>query len=217
AVDGQLHRLAIGEVHQRVAGDAALLLGAAGEVMHAAERQHLRAVLAGRDVADRLALRAHGRRLGPEIAVGVDLHLDAAIREDALGDDGDHVDTVDLGRDDEGRGLIVRIGRARANRGHEGRGLVNDVAVPVFGAAEWHQLAALRHRALENDMRIDADELTVVVGVAIAGARRTRLDVAHHRTGIAADLVGGCARCFHHHVKASRAYGYHSYTNDVAR
>ncbi len=58
AVDGQLHRLAVGEVHQRVAGDAALLLGAAGQMMHAAERQHLRTVFAGRDVADRLAVCA---------------------------------------------------------------------------------------------------------------------------------------------------------------
>ena len=96
AVDGQLDRLAVAQVQQRVAGDTAFLLRAAGEVMHAAERQHLRAVFAGRDMADRLALRRAPSRSGPEIAVGVDLHLDAAIAEDAFGHDGDHVDAVDL-------------------------------------------------------------------------------------------------------------------------
>src|SRR6202030_3012771 len=35
----------------------------------------------------------------------------------------------------------------------------------------------------------DAHELATVIGVTIAGACRARLDVAHHRTRIAADLV----------------------------
>ncbi|MFK4603852.1 hypothetical protein ABIF57_003304 [Bradyrhizobium diazoefficiens] len=186
-------------------------------MMHAAERQHLRAVFAGGDVADRLALRAHGRGLRAQIAVGVDLHLDAAIGEDSLGDDGHHVDAVDFRRDDERCRLVVRIGRARTDRGDEGRGFVDDLAVPVFRAAERHKLAAMRNGALQDHVRIDANELAVVIGIAIAGARRARLDVAHHRTGIAADLVGGGARRFSHHVQASGHCGYHSYTNDVAR
>ncbi len=65
-------------------------------MMNAAQRQHLRAVFACGDVADRLALRANRRRLRTEITVGVDLHLDAAITEDALGHHGDHVDAIDL-------------------------------------------------------------------------------------------------------------------------
>ena len=119
AVDRQFDRLAVAQIHQRVAGDAAFLLGAAGQMMHAAERQHLRAVFAGRDMADRLALRAHRRRLRAEIAVGIDLHLDAAIAEDALGHDRDHVDAVDLGGHDERRRLVVGIGGAGADRGDE--------------------------------------------------------------------------------------------------
>ena len=107
--------LRLQSVEQRVAGGAALGLRAAGQVMHAAERQHLRAVFAGRDVADRLARGAHRRRLGAEMAVGVDLHLDAAIGEDALGDDGDEIDALDLLADDEGRRLVVGIGRAGAD------------------------------------------------------------------------------------------------------
>ena len=189
AIDGQFHRLAIGEIHQRVAGDAAFLLGAAGQMMHAAERQHLRAVFAGRDMADRLALRAHGRGLRAEIAVGVDLHLDAAIAENAFGHDRDHVDAVDLGGDDEGRRLVIGIGRSGADRGHEHAGFVHQLAVPVAAGLERHQPSAMRHRPLQHDMRIDAHQFAVVIGIAIARARRARLDVAHHRTGIAADLV----------------------------
>ena len=75
----------------------------------------------------------------------------------------------------------------------------------------------MRHGAFQDHMRIDADELALVIGIAVAGARRARLDVAHHRTGIAADLVGGGARRFSHHVQASGHCGYHSYTNDGAR
>ncbi len=67
-------------------------------------------------MADRLACGAHGRRLGAEMAVGVDLHLDAAIGEDALGHDGDEVDALDLLADDEGRRLVVGIGGAGADR-----------------------------------------------------------------------------------------------------
>ena len=96
AIDRQLDRLAVAQIHQRVAGDTALLLGAAGEMMHATERQHLRAVFARRHVPDRLAGNAHGRAFGPEMAVGVDLQLDAAIGVDALGDDGHHVDALNL-------------------------------------------------------------------------------------------------------------------------
>ena len=60
-------------------------------MVHPAERQHLRAVFACGDVADRFAPRAHSRRLGPEMAVGVDLYLDAAIGENALGYDRDQI------------------------------------------------------------------------------------------------------------------------------
>ncbi|GAC1549249.1 MAG: hypothetical protein NVS2B5_04190 [Beijerinckiaceae bacterium] len=40
-------------------------------------------------------------------------------------------------------------------------------------------------------MRIDADEFAVAIGVTVAGAKHARLDVAHDRAGIAADLVVG--------------------------
>ena len=121
AIDRELDRLSIREIEQRVAGDAAFLLRASGQMMHAAERQHLRSVFARRHMADRFAFRAHRRLFGAEVAVGVDLRLDPAIAEDALGHDGDHVDFVHLRGNDERRGLIVGVGGARPDRGHENR------------------------------------------------------------------------------------------------
>ena len=161
-------------------------------MMHAAERQHLRAIFAGRDMADRLALRAHRRGLRAEMAVGVDLHLDAAIAEDAFGHDRDHVDAVDLRRHDEGRGLVIGIGGAGADRGDEHVRARGRSCRPNRRAA-WNGTSRppCDDRALQHDMRIDAHQFAVVIGIAIAGARRARLDVAHHRTGIAADLVVG--------------------------
>ena len=203
AVDRQLDRLAIAQIHQRVTGDAPLLLRAAGEMMNAAQRQHLRAIFAGRHVTDRLALRANRRRFGAEIAVGVDLHLDAAITEDALGHDGDHIDAVDFRRHDERRGLVVGIGGAGADRGHEDVRLVDDLAVPVAGGLERHQPSALRYCPLQKDMRIDPHQPAVVIGVAVAGPCRARLDVTHHRASIAADLVVSSSR-FSQHQQALR-------------
>src|SRR4051794_16513191 len=50
-------------------------------------------------------------------------------------------------------------------------------------------------------MRIDAHQFAVMIGIAVAGAGGAGPDVAHHRTGIAADLVGvGVgSRCFSQH------------------
>ena len=98
-----------------------------------------------------------GGGLRAEMAVGVDLHLHAAIAEDALGHDGDGVDAVVLGRDDEGRGLVVGIGGAGADAGDEGARRIEQLAVPL-AAGEGHQLAALVDRALHQHDRIDADQ-----------------------------------------------------------
>ncbi len=98
---------------------------------HATEGEHLRAVFGGRDVADLLALDAHRGGLRPEVPVGVDLHLDAAVGEDALGDDGDGIDTVVLCRDDEGGGLVVGIGGAGAHAGDECASGIERRTVPL--------------------------------------------------------------------------------------
>jgi len=203
AVDREFDGFAITEVHQRVAGDAAFLLGAAGQMMHAAERQHLRAIFAGRDVADRLALGAHCRGLGAEMAIGIDLHLDAAIRENAF------VTTVTMSTPSiceetmKGAGLVIGIGGAGADCGHEHVGLTDEFAVPIAATGlKRHQPPAMRYRSLQHDMRIDAYQFAIVIGVTIARARRARFDVAHHRTGIAADLVATFGHSIYRHEQA---------------
>ena len=211
AVDGDLHRLAVAQIHQRIAGDAAFFLRPAGQMMNAAERQHLRAVFAGRHMPHRLALHPNGCGFRPEKAVGIDLHLDAAIAEDAFSDDRDHIDAIDLRGHDERRRLVIGIGGAGADRGDEHILFVNDLAVPVAAGLERHQPSAMRYRPLQKNMRIDAHQLAVVIGVAVARAGRPRLDVAHHRAGIAADLVGS------RRVRRHARNHFHSYTNDFAR
>jgi hypothetical protein len=55
-------------------------------------------------------------------------------------------------------------------------------------------------------MGIDAHQFAIVIGVTIAGARRTRLDVAHDGASIAADLVvGGSSRRIGQHERALEA------------
>ena len=188
AVDRELDGLAVAERQQRFAGDDALLLAAAGQVMHAAQRQHLRAVFRRGDVAHRLALDAHRRLLGPEIAVGVDFHLDAAVAEDALGHDGDHVDAVVPGRHDEGRRLVVGIGRGGADAGDEGALALAELAAP--GGAALDEGDARQVGLGQQHQRIDAQKLAVLVGIAVAGAGAARPDAAQHGTGIAAHDAG---------------------------
>ena len=187
-VDRKLDGLAVAERQQRLAGDDAFLLAAADQVMHAAQRQHLRAVLGRGDVAHRLALDAHRRLLGPEIAVGVDLHLDAAVAEDALGHDGDHVDALVLRRHDERRGLVVGIGRGGADAGDEGALASAELAAP--GIAALDEGDAREIGLGQQHQWIDAHQLAVLVGIAVAGAGAARPDAAQHRTGIAAHDAG---------------------------
>ena len=191
AVDRHLDRLAVAKLQQRLAGDPALLLRAAGEMFDPAQRQHLRAVFAGGDVADRLAVHPDLLAFMADMAVGVDLHLHAAIAEDALGDDGDHVHAGGLLRHDEGRGLVVGIGGAGADGGNEGTVGLDDVAAPGFALArqEGHDLAAGGFGVLDDGEGIDPDQFAALVGVTVAGAALAIGDVAHHRAGVAADLA----------------------------
>src|SRR5205085_11269465 len=128
-------------------------------------------------------------RFRPEVTVGIYLHFDAAIAEDALRHHGDHVDTVNFRRHDEGRGSVIGISGASADCGHKYARLVHDLAVPIAGGLERHQPSAVRYCSLQNDMRIDAHQLAVVICITIARACCAGLDVTHHRAGIAADLV----------------------------
>ncbi len=186
-IDGQFHRVAVAEIEQRVAGRPSLFPAAAGQVRDATQRQHLRAIFAGHHMADRLALGAHQAALRADVPVGVDLHLDTAIAEDALRHHGHDIDALDLGGNDEGCGLVVGICGAGAD-GRDHRRAAHDVAIPIGRAfQERHDRAPAGHVAVEDDMRIDAHEPPVMVRIAVAGAGHPRADVAQHRAGIAAD------------------------------
>ena len=137
AVDDAFDRLLVAEQLHQLGRHAAFLLAAAGEVVHAAEREHLRAVFGGGDMADHLAAVAHVGLLGAEEAVGVDLHLEAAVAEDAFGDHGHHVDALRLRPHDEGRGLVVGVGGGRAHAGHEDLVGEKEIAAPVGHRLRW--------------------------------------------------------------------------------
>ena len=188
--DHHLHRLAVAEPEERVAGHPPLGLAAAGQMLDPAERQHLRTVFRGHRVTNRLALDPHHVALMADMPVGVDLHLDAAIGEDALGHHRHHVNACDLLADDEGGRLVVGIGGARANRGDERAVAPDDIAVPVVGIIGLHEGHELLVRGLQHGQRIEPDQLAAVIRVAIARTGLAVGNVAHHRTGIAADLFG---------------------------
>ncbi len=157
-------------------------------MIDAAEREHLRSVFGGGDVADMLAVGADGGGLGADMPVGVDFHLHAAIAEDAFGDDGYRVDAFELAGDDEGGGLVVRIGRAGADAGDEDLGARDRVAVPMrLVGEEGDHLAAAIRRAFGEDQRIRADEPSVRIGVAVAGTGAAWPDAAQDGAGIAAN------------------------------
>ncbi len=156
-----------------------------------AERQHLRAVLARHDVADGFALDADDGALLADVAVGVDLHLHAAVAEDALGHDRHHVLVADLLADDERGGLVVRIRGAGADGGDELAAGGERLALPLLGAGQERDDALVVAGDFQHGERVEADEVAAVVGVAVAGAGAAVGDVAEDGAGVAADLFGG--------------------------
>src|SRR6202044_3297741 len=192
AVNDKLDAPAVAKIEQSVAGHAALFLAAVGEVIDAAEREHLRTIFAGRHMADWLAFGAHNCAFRAEMAIGVDFELHAAIAVDALGDHRHHVDPIDLGGNDEGGGLIVGVGGAGADSGDEWTGSPEDVAAPgSLSIDEWHDLAAFVYGPVEQHMRVGPHQLAILVRVTVARSRHPGPNVAHDGTGVAADLVVG--------------------------
>ena len=146
-------------------------------------------------MADRLAIDPHEIAFRAKMPVGIDFHLHAAIAEDPLGDDGDHIHAVDLAGDDERRGLVVGIGRSGADRGDEGLTIGQHVALPgialVIAIQERYDLAAALDPVLQDRQRVQTHQLATLIGVSVTGAGSAIGDVAHDRTGIAADLLAG--------------------------
>src|SRR5690606_18625079 len=185
---GELNRLLVAEIEQGIACRAPLCLGATRKMMHATQRQHLRAVFAGSDMADCLALGADNRRFIANMPVGVDLHLDAAIGEDAFRHHGHEIDALDLLRNNEGRWLVVRVGGAGTDGGNEPATGVEQLAVPILLAVEGDARSATLGRVIQYGHRIHAHDAPVPVAIAIASAGATFSDVAHDGAGVAAYL-----------------------------
>ena len=124
------------------------------------------------------------------MAVRVDLYLDAAIRKDALGDDGHQIDALDFLADDERCRLVVRVRRACADRRDEAPPGVDQLAVPFrAGRIEGHDRRAAVRGMLQDRQWIATHDPAARVAVTVAGAGSAFRDVAHDRTGIAADLL----------------------------
>ena len=189
-----------------------------------AQRQHLGPVFRGHHMPDRLSVNAHHGALVADVAVGVDLHLDPAIRKNALGHDRDHIHALDLLADDEGRGFVIWIGGPRPHGGDEIAPALNDVAVPILRVVALIQKSDGLGPRLDHGQRIKAYQFARVVGIAVAGAGFAVGDEAHHRAGIAADFHGlGVAQVVRHvrppsgrragasawPVSASRAHRWH--------
>src|SRR5258706_5217983 len=90
-IDRKFHWLAIAQVQQRLTSQGAFFATASGEMANAAEREHLRTILAGGDVPDGLALSTYQIRLRTKVSISIDLHFSAAVAEDAFRDYADHI------------------------------------------------------------------------------------------------------------------------------
>ena len=146
-------------------------------------------------MAHHLAFHAHVGLLGTQVAVGVDLDLEAAVTEDALGDHGHHVHALHFGRHDEGRGFVIGIGGGRAHAGDKDLIGMDQVAIPgrgcgIFAARhKRHQLGlGLREFAAQQNHRVQAHQHPIVVGVAVTSADTPHRYLAQHRAGIAFDF-----------------------------
>ena len=99
------------------------------------------------------------------------------------------VDDLDLLADDEGGGLVIRIGGTGADAADEAAAAVHESAVPVLAfGQEGRDRAARLFRVLQDSERIAAHDAAADIAVAVAGAGAAVGDVTHDRAGIAADL-----------------------------
>ena len=166
------------------------MAASAGQMTHPAERQHLRAVFVRGHVANSLALSAHGAAFGSKMAVSINLQLHSAIAEDSFRHHGHHIHAVDLGRNNEGSGFVVRIGRTCADRRDKRVRPADEIAVPIATTLEkWNHGIAARNGAVEYNVGIKAHKLSGKIAVTVACTGPALFDVAEDRTGVATDYV----------------------------
>ena len=195
AIDGQLHRLLVAQSLHHVHGDTAFFLAASGQVVYPTERQHLRAIFGGGDMPHHLALHAHIGLLCTQESVGVDLHLEAAVTENAFGDHGHHVHTVDLRRHDERRWFVVGVGGGRADACDKHLIGVQQVTMPrrrpfirrTRRKRHEHRLVFVE-RAAQKNHRVHTHQQTFAVGITVTSTQPALRNLAKDGAGIALDL-----------------------------
>ena len=122
------------------------------------------------------ALVKHGSTLIAQIPVGVNLHLQAAIAEDAFGDHRDHVHALGFGRDDKRCRFVIGVGGGGTNAGDKytalgavdgGQGLGGSLCIQP--RMQSLCFCALRLLAQEHH-GVESHQHAAMVSVAVAGA-----------------------------------------------
>src|SRR5207247_9227849 len=130
-------------------------------------------------------LSAHGAAFGSKMAVSINLQLHSAIAEDSFRHHGHHIHAVDLGRNNEGSGFVVRIGRTCADRRDKRVRPADEIAVPIVTTLEkWNHGIAARNRTIEYHVRIQAHKLPAMIAVAIAWSGSALIGIAEGGAGV---------------------------------
>ena len=199
AIDGQLHGAAIAQGEQRLAGNSSFAQTSTGEVQHAAERKHLRAVFRGGYVPHRLAFHPYRVLFRPQEAIGIDFQFHAAITENPFGDYGHLSTPFTFDGNNEWRRFVIRIGGTCADRGDELLWSGDDSSIPLaLGIEEGDDLVAVLECPVKNHLGIEPHQFTGVIRVAVARTGPPVLDVAKDRAGVASNYVVGQDGFFRH-------------------
>jgi hypothetical protein len=128
-------------------------------------------------------------------AIGVDLHLETAVAENAFGDHGHHVHPVDLRRHDEGCRFVVGIGGRRADARDKHLIGVQQVTIPRrrpfirrTRRKRHEQRLVFVERATQKNHRVHTHQQTFAVGIAVTSAQPALRNLAKDGAGIALDL-----------------------------
>ena len=129
--------------------------------------QHFRTVFRRHHMPNRFAIRINNIAFMTKVPVGVDFDFDAAVAENTLGDNGHHIHTVVVLADNKRGGFVIGIGCARTNCCHKRPLAFDNIAVPTVHVSTLHEGDQFLIGALDNGQWIKADQVTVVIGIAI--------------------------------------------------
>ena len=139
-------------------------------------------------MTDCFSIDPHHGAFVANVAVGVDLYLDPAVRKYPFGHDGDHINALDFLADDKGGRLIIGVGCARANGGHKIATALDNIAVPILRVIALIQKRDGIGPRLDHCQRIKAHQLARMIGIAVTGTGFAFGDKTHHRAGVAANF-----------------------------